>query len=149
RELISRYLEPLSKLERLRDCLHLDTHVVAVARHGYLKMESVGDARRSKQPFRLMLRQGGKERQESADIVLDCTGTYGKHRWRGDGGIPALGELAAEQHIAYGLEDILGERRNHYAGKYTLVVGGGYSAATTACQLMDLAEKHPEMWVIW
>jgi len=81
--------------------------------------------------------------------VLDCTGTYGRHRWLGDGGIPALGEVVAEPQIPYGLEDVLGERRGHYAGKNVLVLGAGYSAATTVCNLATLAEEHPETWVTW
>src|SRR5204863_5861675 len=83
------------------------------------------------------------------DVVLDCTGTYGKHRWLGDGGIPALGEISAEGQIAYGLDDVLGERRQHYAGRNVLVVGSGYSAATAVCALAKLAESHPETWVTW
>src|SRR5262249_30715338 len=79
----------------------------------------------------------------------DCTGTYGQHRWLGDCGIPALGERAAEPHIAYGLEDILGVRRAAYQDRTVLVVGSGYSAATTACQLAALADKHPATWTIW
>ena len=30
-----------------------------------------------------------------------------------------------------------------------LVVGGGYSAATTVCDLAELAEEHLDTWVIW
>jgi hypothetical protein len=81
--------------------------------------------------------------------VLDCTGTYARHRWMGDGGIPAVGETAAEPHVAYGVEDVRGERRQHYAGKTVLVYGSGHSAATTVCLLADLAEQHPETWVVW
>src|SRR5262249_50756775 len=88
-------------------------------------------------------------RDEEADVVLDCTGTYGRHRWLGDGGLPALGEAAAEGQIAYGLEDLPGERRHHYAGKNVLVYGAGHSAATTVCLLADLAEQHPDTWVVW
>ena len=91
----------------------------------------------------------GEERTEEADVVLDCTGTYGKPRWLGDGGIPAAGEVGTRQHIAGGLDDVLGDRRAHYAEKTTLVIGGGYSAATTVCNLAALAEKHAGTWVIW
>ena len=67
-----------------------------VGRRGFLKEDDPGDARRGKQPFRLLVRDDkGKESVEEADVVLDCTGTYGQHRWLGDGGIPALGEIAA------------------------------------------------------
>jgi hypothetical protein len=36
-----------------------------------------------------------------------------------------------------------------YAGKNILIVGAGYSAATTVCNLVALAEKHPDTWVTW
>jgi hypothetical protein len=123
--------------------------VLHVARHGCLK-EDPGDARRARQPFRLVVRDGkNREHVEEADVVLDCTGTYGKHRWLGHGGIPALGETAAEAQIAYALEDVQGERRNHYAGKNVLVVGAGYTAATTVCSLAALGEQQLDTWVVW
>lgn len=150
REHVTRYLEPLAKSAPLRDALKGETRVLAIGRRGYLKEDSPGDGKRGQQPFRLLLRdKAGKERIEEADVVLDCTGTYGQARWLGDGGIPAAGELPARQHIAYTLEDIAGERGAHYAGKSILLLGGGYSAATTVCNLAALAEKHPETWVIW
>jgi hypothetical protein len=67
----------------------------------------------------------------------------------GTGGMGAEGEMTAEPHIAYALEDIPGTRQSTYAGKNVLVVGGGYSAATTICNLASLAEKHPDTWVYW
>jgi hypothetical protein len=47
------------------------------------------------------------------------------------------------------LDDILGDRQNQYAGKTVLVVGAGYSAATSVCNLADLARKAPDTWVYW
>jgi thioredoxin reductase len=150
RQHLAGYLEPLARSAPLRDRLRADTQVVQVGRHGWLKEDSPGDARRAGQPFRLLLRTGkGREEVAEADVVIDCTGTYGQHRWLGDGGIPAPGEGAAEPHVAYGLEDVHGERRNHYAGKSVLVVGAGYSAATTVCNLAALAQEHPDTWVVW
>ncbi len=150
REHVASYLEPLVQALLPREQVRTETTVIQVGRRGFLKEDSPGDARRSQQPFLLLLR--GKDKREfieEADVVLDCTGTYGQPRALGDGGIPAIGEAAARPHIAWGLEDVLGERSNHYADKTTLVVGGGYSAATTVCQLAKLAEKHPATWVIW
>jgi thioredoxin reductase len=148
REHMAAYLDPLAKC--LGDAVRLNIQVVAVGRRGFLKGQAPGDARRGQQPFRLLLRDGkGQERVEEADVVLDCTGTYGQHRWLGDGGIPAAGESAAAAHIAYGLDDVLGDRRGHYTGKTVLVVGGGYSAATSVCNLAALAEQHQETWTIW
>ncbi len=150
REHLAAYLEPLAKCPALAGHIETDTTVVAIGRKGYLKGENPGDPRRAREPFRLLLRDAkGQERAEEADVVLDCTGTYGNGRPLGDGGIPAVGEAAARPHIACGLEDILGEKASHYADRTTLVAGGGHTAATTVCLLAQLAKKHPSTWVIW
>jgi len=150
RQHVSAYLEPLAKTSTLCDAIQIETRVLQVGRSTLLKEDGLDGSRRGEHTFRLLIRDGkNREYIEEADIVLDCTGTYGQHRWMGSGGIPAPGELAAEQSIAYGLEDVLGQRRNIYAGKSVLVYGGGYSAATTACNLANLAREHPETWVIW
>jgi len=150
RDFLKVYLEPVAQLPQMRDHIQAQTEVVSVGRRGCLAADSLDDARRRQQPFILLLRdQKGVERIEEADVILDCTGVYGRHRWLGDGGIPARGERKAAAHIAYGLEDILGERRGHYAGRTTLVVGGGLSAASTVCDLATLGEKETATWVIW
>jgi hypothetical protein len=144
------YLEPLAYCSLLAPHIETKTAVVAVSRKGCLKEELVGDPRRMQRPFRLLLRGAdGRERDEEADVVLDCTGTYGNGRYLGDGGAPAVGELAAGDAIARGVEDVLGERRDHYAGRTVLVVGAGHSAATTVCDLAALAEHSPETWTVW
>jgi len=147
---LAAYLEPLAKTDLLRDCLRTDTQVVGIGRRGFLKEEEPASSKRGEQPFRLLLRDAKKaERIEEADVVLDCTGTYGQHRWLGEGGIPAVGESAAEPYISYQLDDILGERKGQYAGKTILVVGGGYGAATSVCNLATLGEQQGETWVVW
>jgi hypothetical protein len=149
REHLAAYLEPLAASSLLRDHVRTQTAVLHVSRKGFLKEDALGDPRRALQPFRLLLRGGKNEAIEEADVVLDCTGTYGQPRFLGEGGIPALGELASRPHIAAGLEDVLGERRAAYADKTILVLGSGYSAATTVCNLARLAEKHPGTWILW
>lgn len=149
KEHVRRYLEPLAKTRLLKDRIHCECQVVAVGRERLLREDSRSEVRPGSPPFRLLLREKNKERIEWADYVLDCTGTYGQHRWLGEGGIPAVGEMAAESAICYGLDDLLGERKNHYAGKTTLVVGSGYSAATSVVHLAELAAQATETWVIW
>jgi thioredoxin reductase len=148
REHLAAYLEPLTALAALRERLRPQTAVLHVGRRGLLKGDLPSD-RRAGQPFRLLVRGPDGERSDEADVVLDCTGVYSKPRWLGDGGLPALGEPGLRAQIAYGLEDVLGEKRAHYADRTTLVVGAGYSAATTVCRLATLSEKHPSTWVIW
>ena len=147
REHVEAYLAPLAEL--VQPGLHLETQVLQVARRGLLKEEEPSGSRRAQTPFRLLVRDKKGERNEQADIVLDCTGTYGQHRWLGEGGIPAIGELTAEPNIAYGLEDVLGDKKTLYANKNILVVGGGYSAATTVCNLAQLAQEASATWVVW
>jgi thioredoxin reductase len=150
RDHVAVYLQPLASSPLLQEHVRTQTRVVSIGRRGFLKEDNPGDAQRGRQPFLLLLRGGdGREWFEEADVVLDCTGTYGCHRFLGPGCMPAAGELAAADHIAYGVEDVLGERRKHYADKNVLVVGAGYSAATTVNNLATLAEKHPGTWVIW
>ncbi len=146
----SAYLEPLAGCSLLRSRIQTGTQVLAVGRQGLLKSDLVSDPKRAQHPFRLLLRESkGQERTEEADVVLDCTGTYGQPRWLGHGGIPAAGERAARAQIAAGLDDIAGEKKGHYADRTTLVVGAGYSAATSIALLADVAGKHPGTWVVW
>lgn len=150
KEHLAAYLEPLAKVELLNGCVKTETRVIAVGRSGFLKEESPGDARRSQQPFRVLFREADKkERTDEADVVLDCTGTYGQHRWLGESGIPAAGEIGAEKEISYHLEDVLGGRKSFFAGKAVLVIGAGYSAATIMCNLATLAQENAETWITW
>jgi thioredoxin reductase len=144
------YLVPLALTSKLGDAVKTRTFVVTIGRARILKTDPPDDPRRAAAPFRLLLRDDkGAERFDEADVVLDCTGTYGRHAWLGDGGIPAAGEIAAEKQIIYGVDDVLARRKAQYAGKSVIVVGGGFSAATTVCALAQLAEENSATWVIW
>ncbi|HEX3313438.1 MAG TPA: NAD(P)-binding domain-containing protein [Gemmataceae bacterium] len=147
REHITNYLAPLA--EMLAPNVATETQVLKVSRRDFLKTDLVGDPARAKSPFRLLVRDKQRERIEEADVVLDCTGVYGQHRWAGAGGIPAPGEIQAESQIAYGLDDISGDKKNHYANRTTLVIGCGYSAATTAAALADLSKDNSSTWGTW
>lgn len=147
REFREAYLVPLAESETLLESMHPQTAVLALGRANAVKKSEPDDGRR---PFRLLVRGGnGPERVETADVVLDCTGTFNTPNWLGDGNIPAVGELAARPHVAHGLEDVLGDRKAHYAGKSIALIGDGYSAAATVVQLAALAADHPETWVFW
>jgi hypothetical protein len=146
RQFVDSYLTPLAESETLLESLHLEEAVLQVGRATSLKKSEPGE----RLPFRLLVRGGkGQERIDTADVVLDCTGTFNTPQRLGDGGIPAIGELNAKQHIAWGIEDILGEKRNHYAGRSIVLVGGSYSAAATICALAELAEEANDTWVFW
>ena len=57
------YLQPLSQLDEMRDCLRTGVEVLHIGRQGYLKHEAPGDALRGKQPFRLLVR--GTDKKET------------------------------------------------------------------------------------
>jgi len=147
REQVERYLKPLADI--LDGEIKTETRVINVARAGLYKQEGVGDVARGKQPFLLLVRERNQDRYEEADIVLDCTGTYSHHRWMGPSGIPALGETQVEPHIAYNLVDVLGDGKRDYINKSVLVVGAGYSAATTVSGFAKLAQEHDTTWITW
>jgi thioredoxin reductase len=133
----------------LDEHIKTEARVINVARFGLFKQDAVGEMARGKQPFLLLVRERNQDRYEEADVVLDCTGTYSHHRWLGPSGIPALGETQSEPHIAYHLADVLGDAKKDYLNKSILVVGSGYSAATTVCNLARLAKEHNTTWVTW
>jgi 2-polyprenyl-6-methoxyphenol hydroxylase-like FAD-dependent oxidoreductase len=146
RQFVDSYLTPLAETETLLESLHLEEAVLQVGRATSLKKSEPGE----RMPFRLLVRDSkGHERIDTADVVLDCTGRFNTPRRLGDGGIPAIGELAAKPHVAWGLEDVLGAKRAHYAGRSIILIGDGYSAATTICALAELAEEVNETWVFW
>ncbi len=139
-EIFQRYWRPLAESDLVAGVLQCETEVLAIGRQGWLKKEGVGDESRGEKPFVLLVRHAdGAETSETADVVIDCTGTFGNHNWLGRGGIPAPGERAAADKIEYGLPDVLGEAQERFAGKHTLVVGAGYSAATVLVQIAQLA----------
>ena len=146
REYRDSYLVPLAGSTELAPLVQTENRVLAVSRGGWRKSDT--DAGRLP-PFRLLVRAPAGERFDAADAVFDCTGTWHRPNWLGDGGIPAAGEVAARPHLAVAPDDILGPRRGLYAGKTTLVVGGGPSAATAVTDLVTLADDHPATWVVW
>lgn len=144
------YLIPLARSDLLVDRLHEHTTVVSVGRDGMLKQEEIGSDARQNVPFLLLLRDAeGREQTARAQVVIDSTGTYGFHRWLGHGGIPAKGEMSLIDRIEFGLPDVLGGQSHRYAGRHTLLVGGGYSAATSAVALAELARNEPDTCVTW
>ena len=149
-ELVERVLEPLAATPQLEARVHAHSHVVHISRHAARKNERAGGTPRTEHPFRLLVRdQGGRESFLHAHAVLDASGTYGQPNWAGTGGIPARGETYLAPQMSYHPDDVLGLRRERYAGKTTLVIGGGASAVTTVLALDRLASEAPGTRVSW
>jgi len=139
-EFLQQYLEPLAKTDLIASSLQTGVKVLALGKTGWLKTEGVGNPDRAEAEFQILTRRAdGSEETFTADIVIDCTGTYGNHNHLGSSGIPAIGESTAANHITYNLPDPTGRDRDNFLGKHTLIIGAGYSAATVITQLAQLA----------
>jgi hypothetical protein len=146
-DLLERYLEPLAAVPALASRIRLHTRVVAVARHDLDKVRSPG---RDQLPFRVRVRdRDGRLADLQARAVIDASGTWTQPNPLGASGLPALGEADAGARIVYGLPDVLGRDRDRYAGRRTVVVGAGHSAATSLLALAQLQRLAPATEVVW
>lgn len=146
-DLVTRYLQPLAGLPAMRDCIRLNTEVMAVTREGFDKMKTPG---REAAPFLVTVRTGGQDNAEIlARGVIDASGTWTSPNPLGNSGRPATGELALADRIAYGIPDVLGTERERYAAKRVLVVGSGHSAFNVLLDLASLAEEEPGTEITW
>ena len=132
-----RYLQPLADV--LGERVRLGSTVTGVSRVG---RDRIVDADREKQPFvvHVTTADGGEERI-FARAVIDASGTWTTPSPAGGSGLPALGEKAAADRIAYRVPDLKDPAvRARYAGKRTAVIGSGASAFTALAYLADLAQ---------
>ncbi|MEQ8787061.1 MAG: hypothetical protein RIC55_12205 [Pirellulaceae bacterium] len=149
RQWAERYLLPLAHSDLLSDSLRLGAEVLGVSRRGLLKGDAPGQAERGESEFLLLVREEGVERYESAEVVIDATGTLSQPGGLGPGGLAAVGESAVRGDIDWVCPDVRGADRQRFAGRRTLVVGSGYSAATTVVALAALADDAPDTRVTW
>src|SRR3954451_12367219 len=113
RGFVQAYLLPLVRSDLLADSIREHTQVIAIGRDGPSKGQLLGHEARGESELRLLLRSEAPdghihEEYALADAVIDASGTYGTPNWLGRGGLPAIGELAAREHIQYGVPDVLG-----------------------------------------
>jgi hypothetical protein len=148
-QLMTELLEPLAGLPEIGSRIHYGTRVLNVGREGLLKHEEIGSPERAARPFRLLVRGAdGTTTTLSASLVLDCTGNYATPNSAGDGGVPAPGEDALGDRIVRTMPDLARER-DAWMGLTILLVGGGWSAQTTARDLAALLPSAPGTEVIW
>jgi hypothetical protein len=146
-ELYRSYLRPLAAHAEIRSRLHLDRRVVAITRHG---VDKVRTSRREEVPFLVRATSAsGVSEEFLARAVVDATGTWWSPNPLGAASIPATGEATFEDRIHYGIPDVLDRDRSRYAGKTTLVVGAGHSAANSILGLAELAKTSRSTSIIW
>jgi hypothetical protein len=146
-ELYERYLRPLAALPEVRRGLRLGQRVVAITRSGADKVRTEG---RGDLPFLVRTVSAAGEVQDiEAQAVIDSSGTWRSPNPLGASGLPAVGEAALGGRIHHGIPDVLRRHRGVYAGKTTLVVGAGHSAANSILALATLAAESPGTAIRW
>ncbi|WP_454042304.1 FAD-dependent oxidoreductase [Cellulosimicrobium sp. Marseille-Q8652] len=146
-ELVGRYLAPLAATPAIASRLRTGTRVLAVARDGADKTRSLG---RERQGYRVRtVGPDGRVQDVLARAVIDASGTFGTSNPLGVSGLPAAGEAESARFVTGPLPDVLGAQRDRFAGRDTLVVGMGHSAANTLLSLVELSETEPGTTVTW
>lgn len=145
-ELVARYIQPLADTPELAPHIRTGARVIAVTRQGIDKMQTLG---RSRHPLLVRVETVTGIEDIPAAAVIDASGTWTTPNPLGANGLPAVGESACAGYLVGGLPDALGVDRRRFAGKTTLVVGMGYSAANTLLSLVTLAEAEPSTRIIW
>lgn len=146
-EIVEQYLEPLAAV--LADSVQTQSRVLAVSREGLDRSRTRG---REERAFVVRVQRGdGRVEDLRARAVIDASGTWGQSNPLGSSGLPALGEASAAEagFLAGPLPDVLGADRGRFAGRTTLVVGMGHSAANTLVALAQLAREVPGTRIVW
>ncbi|MBX9243826.1 NAD(P)-binding domain-containing protein [Actinotalea ferrariae] len=144
-ELVEHYLRPLGGL--FAEHMRFGERVVAVSRDGMDKTRSIG---RSERPFVVRVeRHDGVVGQLRARAVIDASGTWSGRNPLGGAGLPAVGEEEAAPFLVGPLPDVLDRGRDRFAGRRTLVVGAGHSAANTLLNLARLSAEAPGTEIVW
>ena len=146
REIVELVLQPFAELPAVATALQLRSKVVSVSREGFDKVKSAG---REDAPFVVRAVRDGEPFELRARAVIDATGTWNSPNPIGASGLPASGEQAAAEQIFYGIPDVLGAHRSRYAGRKTLVIGAGHSAANALLALAELAKDLPATRLVW
>ncbi|MDJ1157616.1 FAD-dependent oxidoreductase [Chelatococcus sp. SYSU_G07232] len=146
-DLFDAYLKPLAETPEMATAIETGARVTAITRLG---ADKVSSRDRGSRPFALAVAHAnGAIRHDLARAVIDASGTWTTPNPLGAGGIPAAGEAAHADRIAYGIPDVLGRDRLTYASRTVLVVGGGHSAANVLLDLARLAEQDPTTSILW
>jgi thioredoxin reductase len=142
-QLVDSYLQPLAKLPAIAPHLRFGSRVVAISRVGVDRVRTAG---RAGLPFLVRLADGT---ELTASAIIDASGTWHSPNPLGVNGLPAHGEADAVDLVEHALPDVLGADREAHAGRHTIVVGSGHSAANTLLDLARLAESAPDTRITW
>ncbi len=146
-ELVDAYLAPLAATPALAARIRYGTRVSAVSRQGMDRTRSAG---RAATPFLLRtVSADGVQGEVLARAVIDASGTYSTPNPLSSNGLDMPGVENFHDLVTHALPDVLGADRARFAGRHTVVVGAGHSAANTLLKLAALAEQAPGTTITW
>ncbi|MFB2580632.1 FAD-dependent oxidoreductase [Herbiconiux sp. P15] len=147
RELVDDYLVPLAETAALKQRIRYGTTVTDVTRQG---MDRTRSTKRGSTPFQLRTRAAdGAVGDVLARAVIDTSGTYSSPNGLTSSGLAPAHAAEVAASISHALPDVLGAERSRFAGRHTLVVGAGHSAANTLLKLATLVREEPGTTITW
>ncbi|CAO1650717.1 FAD-dependent oxidoreductase [Salinibacterium sp. NYA9b] len=145
-ELVHDYLLPLAAAPELAPLIRYNSRVIGTSRQGIDSTRTIG---RERHPLLVRVDSADGVYDILASAIIDASGTWGHDNPIGASGLPATGEIDSAAWLAGPLPDVLGTDRARFAGKHTLVIGMGHSAANTLIALAELRESAPGTEITW
>lgn len=145
KELVERYLKPLSLLPEIAPNIKLNTKVTAISKMNLDKMKSV---KREEATFVVYVERDGETERIPAKAIIDASGTWLTPNPINADGVWGNREKDLQDNIFYGIPDIKGIHQQRYVNKKVAVVGGGHSAINTLLELSDLNEDTEIYWIM-
>jgi hypothetical protein len=146
RDVVERVLQPYAELPEVARALHLGTKVVAISREGLGQGQderprrgALHHPRRAAGPRHRVPGPGGDRRQRHLDHAQPARRQWPAGRRRG---------RERRRHLLRH-PGRARARAPRYAGKRTLVVGAGHSAANALLALAELAQSAPGTRLVW
>ena len=145
-ELVRDFLVPLAELPAIAARTRLGVTVTDVTREGMDRTRTNG---RAEAPFLLRVQTPDGVDEFTARAVVDASGTYRTPNSLGSSGLDPLGLAEVADVVSPAMPDVLGRERAAFAGRHTVVVGAGHSAANTMLNLAQLADEEPGTRITW
>lgn len=145
-ELVRDFLVPLADLPAIAARTRLGVTVTDVSREGMDRTRTKG---RAQAPFLLRVSTSDGVEELTARAVIDASGTYRSPNSLGSSGLDPLGLAEVADLVSPAMPDVLGRERHAFAGRRTVVVGAGHSAANTLLNLAALADEAPGTRITW
>lgn len=144
--LVRDFLIPLADLPAIAARTRLGVTVTDVSREGMDRTRTKG---RAQAPFLLRVSTTDGVEELTARAVIDASGTYRTPNSLGSSGLDPLGLAEVADLVSPAMPDVLGRERDTFAGRHTVVVGAGHSAANTLLNLAALADEAPGTRISW